>query len=139
MCNHETRDWTGCACPPEIHEHRCSDDIQSIMTCPDLQITATFPGFPCETCRGQLPTPPLTPEEHMSPPSPRVQQLKTVFETRKLRSSGADTDYPRGKRHRRDSVGKLDDKCTECRVKSLPCDRGEGHCTYSLLIGKALS
>ncbi|EPS36344.1 hypothetical protein H072_10134 [Dactylellina haptotyla CBS 200.50] len=79
-----------------------------------------------------LPTPP-------SSPSARIRQLKNVFEAPAVKNDPPPPirEYSRGLRQRREagSVGKLEDKCTECRIWGLPCDMKEPHCSNCLRKG----
>ncbi|KAF3928759.1 hypothetical protein ABW21_db0201073 [Orbilia brochopaga] len=130
MCIRETRHW-GCSCRPMVFYQSCSENkTRDIELCPNYEIHASYPNVQCNDCDSTVwPTPPS------SPGRISIRELKSVFESPKARDAKRETDGARGTRHRRDSVGKLEDKCTECRNLGLTCDMKQPHCTSCLRNG----
>ncbi|KAK6331447.1 hypothetical protein TWF730_004529 [Orbilia blumenaviensis] len=129
MCYKETRHWN-CNCSPAVYYNTCKENpFKSVELCAVYQKLESSSGVPCHDCT-VWPTPP-------SSPSARIRQLKDVFESRAhaVKNPAPAHDCARGVRHRRDSVGKLDEKCTECRIWGLPCDLKEPHCSHCLRNG----
>ncbi|KAF3307880.1 hypothetical protein TWF173_002117 [Orbilia oligospora] len=129
MCYKETRHWS-CNCSPAVYYNTCKENpFKSVELCYVFQKLQSSSGVPCNDCT-VWPTPP-------SSPSARIRQLKDVFESRAdaVKNPAPTHDCARGVRHRRDSVGKLDEKCTECRIWGLPCDLKEPHCSHCLRNG----
>ncbi|KAK6355481.1 hypothetical protein TWF696_004578 [Orbilia brochopaga] len=129
MCIRETRHWS-CPCRPAVFYHSCPQNkLKDIELCPDYQIHQSFPKIQCNDCYlTAWPTPP-------SSPSRSIRELKSVFESQVKKDAKQDAEGARGTRHRRDSVGKLEDKCMECRTWGLPCDMKQPHCTSCLRNG----
>ncbi|KAJ6256339.1 hypothetical protein Dda_8837 [Drechslerella dactyloides] len=128
MCFRETRQWS-CSCRPGVFYHSCPDNkLRDIELCPKYEIHQSFPNIQCNDCDlAAWPTPPSSPS--------RIRELKNVFESNVKKDAKQGTDGARGTRHRRDSVGKLEDKCMECRTWGYPCDMKQPHCTSCLRNG----
>ncbi|KAF3929755.1 hypothetical protein ABW19_dt0202337 [Dactylella cylindrospora] len=124
MCYDETRHWS-CLCRPVAYSHLCDENpSRNVKQCHSYQIRRSFHQVPCERC-----TPPPSPPGSPGNQGERIRHLTAVFESGALANAVGEDNTVRGKRHRRDSVGKLEDKCLECRLKGLSCDQKQSQCS----------
>ncbi|KAF3917540.1 hypothetical protein AA313_de0201092 [Arthrobotrys entomopaga] len=120
MCYQETKHWS-CNCLPVTYSNQCRENpFNNVELCSSFSNRQSAAVVPCNDCTA-WPTPP-------SSPSAKIRQLKNVFEAPAVKNDPPPArEYSRGARHRRESVGRLEDKCTECRIWGLPCDMKEPH------------